>query len=337
MRRALLAVFVLLLAVAGGAAAVGYWGYRQFTAPGPAASDVQLVIPKGAGASAIAAHLAGAGVVADPLIFKLGARIFAEGRPLKAGEYLFPARISPQAAMELLLDGKTVVRRLTVAEGLTSREVLALVAGAEAMAGEVPAAAPPEGALLPETYHYSWGDDRAALVARMAESMQAALDELWPARAEGLPITTPEEAVILASIVEKETGVASERPRVAAVFVNRLNKGMPLQSDPTVIFALTRGEAPLGRTLTRADLTLDDPYNTYAIPGLPPGPIANPGRAALAAVLQPAQTRELYFVADGSGGHAFAETLDEHNRNVAAWRKLQKTNAAANGQGNATP
>lgn len=337
MRRALLAVFFLLLVVAGGAAAVGYWGYRQFNAPGPAASDVQLVIPKGAGASAIAAHLAGAGIVADPLIFKLGARIFAEGRALKAGEYLFPANISPRAAMELLLEGKTVVRKLTIAEGLTNREVLALVAGAEAMAGEVPATPLPEGALLPETYHYSWGDERAALVARMEESMRAALDELWPARAEGLPITTPEEAVILASIVEKETGVESERPRVAAVFVNRLNKGMPLQSDPTVIFALTKGEAPLGRALTRADLALDDPYNTYVNPGLPPGPIANPGKAALAAVLQPAQTKELYFVADGTGGHAFAETLDEHNRNVAAWRKLQKTNAAANGGGTATP
>lgn len=331
MRRAVLASFLLLLVLAGGLAAAGYWGYRQFTAAGPATADTQLVVPRGAGASAIAAQLAATGVVHDALIFKLGVRLFSQGRPLRAGEYLFPARASAREVMELLIEGRTVVRKLTVAEGLTSREVLALVAGAEAMEGEVPPP-PPEGALLPETYHYSWGDSRPELVARMQEAMRSALAELWPGRAEGLPIETPEQALILASIVEKETGVDSERPRVAAVFVNRLNQGMPLQSDPTVIFALTKGEKPLGRALLRADLALDDPYNTYVNAGLPPGPIANPGKAAIAAVLNPAATKELYFVADGSGGHAFAETLEEHNRNVAKWRKLQKTNAA-NGSG----
>ena len=331
MRRVILAIVVFCLLIGGGAAALGLWAYRQFEAPGPASADIQIVIPKGAGASGIAERLAGIGVVADPLIFKLGTRIFGQGRPLRAGEYLFPAHASAHQVMDLLIAGQTVVRKLTVAEGLTSREVLALVAEAEGLKGEVPAVPPAEGTLLPETYHFSYGDDRAALVERMAESMRAALDELWSARAEGLPVQTPEEAVILASIVEKETGIDAERPRVAAVFVNRLAQGMKLQSDPTVIFALTKGEAPLGRALLRADLAVDDPYNTYAHPGLPPGPIANPGKAAIAAVLQPAATKELYFVADGSGGHAFAETLAEHNRNVAKWRKLRKATAATEG------
>lgn len=333
MRRFLIAFVLLVLLIGGGAAALGYWAYRQFEAPGPSTADIQLVIPKGAGASSIAERLAGVGIVADPLVFKLGTRIFAEGRPLRAGEYLFPAGASAHQVMDLLVSGRTVVRKLTVAEGLSSRDVLALVAAADGMSGTVPAEPPEEGTLLPETYHYSYDDDRAALVARMTDSMQAALDELWPTRDEGLPIKTPEEALILASIVEKETGVDSERPRVAAVFINRLNKGMPLQSDPTVIFALTKGEAPLGRALLRADLAVDDPYNTYANPGLPPGPIANPGKAAIAAVLRPARTKDFYFVADGSGGHAFAETLEAHNRNVAKWRKLKKDAAATEGGG----
>ena len=332
MRRAILASFLLLLVVAGGLAAGGHWGDRALTAPGPATADTGLVVPRGAGASAIAVQLAAAGIVRDALVFKLGTRLFAGDRPLRAGEYLFPAGASAREVMELLIEGRTVVRKLTVAEGLSSREVLALVAGAEAMDGAVPPP-PPEGALLPETYHYSWGDGRAELVARMAEAMRSTLAEQWAGRADGLPFKTPEEALILASIVEKETGVAAERPRIAGVFINRLERGMPLQSDPTVIFALTKGLQPLGRALLRADLALDDPYNTYAYPGLPPGPIANPGRAAIAAVLNPEATKALYFVADGSGGHAFAETLDEHNRNVAKWRKLQKTNAAAGSGG----
>ncbi len=198
-----------------------------------------------------------------------------------------------------------------------------MVAAAEGLSGET-GPVPPEGSLLPETYHYSWNDDRAALVERMQTGMEVVLAELWPERAEGLPINTPEEAVILASIVEKETGVAEERPLVASVFVNRLKRGMRLQSDPTVVYGLTNGQRPLGRTLTFRDLDRPSPYNTYTNGGLPPGPIANPGRAALEAVLHPAESRYLYFVADGTGGHAFAKTLVEHNRNVAKWRKIQR-------------
>ena len=182
---------------------------------------------------------------------------------------------------------------------------------------------PPEGSLLPETYHFERNEDRNALIARMTAAMDATLAELWAGRADDLPLDTPEEALVLASIVEKETGIASERPHIAGVFVNRLDRGMPLQSDPTVIYALTLGEGPLDRLLTRADLKTDSPYNTYVVPGLPPGPIANPGRDAIAAVLQPLETKDLYFVADGTGGHAFAETLAQHNRNVAAWRAIR--------------
>lgn len=337
MRRALLVLLIVVLGAGGFAAGLAYWGHRQFTAPGPSTSETRLVVARGLGTSSIADELAAAGVVADPLVFKVGVKIFAEGRPLRAGEYVFPAGASARDVMEMLIAGKTVVRRLTVAEGLTSREIVAAIAAAEGLEGSLPEDVPSEGMLLPETYHYSWGDERADILRRMQESMRAALDELWPRRAEGLPFRTPEEAVILASVVEKETGVESERARVAAVFVNRLRRGMPLQSDPTVIYALTKGEAPLGRPLLKADLAVDDPYNTYRYPGLPPGPIANPGKAAIAATLQPAETEELYFVADGSGGHAFAKTLEEHNRNVAKWRKLQKQQTSADGQASSSP
>ena len=186
---------------------------------------------------------------------------------------------------------------------------------------------PPEGSLLPETYLFTRGDTRAEIIARMQAAMTA-VDRLWAERAAGLPLDTPEEAVILASIIEKETGVNSERAVVAGVFVNRLRRGMRLQTDPTVIYALTNGERPLGRELWRRDLEVDSPYNTYKVVGLPPGPIANPGLSALEAAMNPAETEYFYFVADGSGGHAFAKTLRDHNRNVAEWRRFQRQNGS---------
>jgi len=289
---------------------------------GPLDEDRSVVIARGSGTGGIAAVLAEEGVVRDARAFHLAAVATGKSRRLRAGEYAFPAGISLRGVLELLESGRTVVRRFTVAEGLTSIEIVALLEAAPGLTGEI-AERPPEGSLLPETYHYSWGDDRGELLRRMRHAMETTLAELWEERAEDLPFDTPEEAVILASIVEKETGVAAERPLVASVFVNRLNRGMRLQSDPTVVYAMTKGEEPLGRALTRADWRFEDPYNTYQNDGLPPGPIANPGRASLAAVLAPEESDYLYFVADGTGGHAFARTLDEHNRNVARWRRIR--------------
>jgi len=318
LRLTLLAIVLALLSLFLG----NRWLDKQFTAQGPSTEEEVLLVPRGSGLSTIAILLEREGLIGDPLVFRLGVRKAGAGAELKAGEYAIPAEASPEQIMEILREGRALARRVTVPEGLTSREILALVSQADHLEGALPEP-PSEGSLLPETYHYQRGDAAAELVGRMQEAMQTALQDLWAERSEGLPITSPEEAVILASIVEKETGVGGERPLVASVFYNRLNRGMPLQSDPTVIFALTKGEKPLGRALTRQDWKVDDPYNTYQNAGLPPGPIANPGRASLEAVLNPAESEYLYFVADGTGGHAFAKTLAEHNRNVAKWRRVR--------------
>ena len=322
--RRFLTILLVLVALAG----IGLYAGQQlvlerYQGPGPLAEEARVVIRSGAGLESIGAQLEAAGVIESAEVFGLAARATGQASRLKAGEYAFAPGISLEGTLDLLESGRTVVRRLTVPEGLTSVEVAALLSKAEGLTGEIPEA-PPEGSLLPETYHYHWGDSRQVLLDRMQESLEAALEKLWAERAEGLPIDSPEEALVLASIVEKETGVASERPLVASVFLNRLARGMPLQSDPTVVYALTGGKGPLGRELTRADWKVDDPYNTYRVDRLPPGPIANPGRDALAAVLQPADSDYLYFVADGSGGHAFATTLAEHNRNVAEWRRIRR-------------
>lgn len=316
-RIALAAAAALLLCVV----AAGVWGFRTFERPGPSDEAVLVVIPPGSGVAVIARRLEQAGVIERRFVFEVGARLL-RGRSLRAGEYEIPAQASAHAIVDLLASGKTYVRRLTVPEGLTVPEALEIVAAAEGLTGLI-AQQPGEGELLPETYYYSYGDGRSAVVARMVTSMQRALAELWERRAPDLPFATPREALILASIVEKETGQDSERARVAGVFINRLRQGMRLESDPTVVYALSRGGEPLGRPLTRKDLEIDDPYNTYRNTGLPPGPIANPGRAALMAVLSPMATDELYFVADGAGGHRFARTYAEHLKNVARYRALR--------------
>jgi len=295
--------------------------HRRFTKPGPLAEATSVVIPKGAGLEAIARKLAAARVVPDPYSFMAGVRL--KKASLKAGEYAFPAHVTPEAALAMMAEGRTVVHKLTVAEGLTTKQVLALVREADFLAGEV-ARIPAEGTLLPETWHLSRDDQRDEVVARMEKSMRQTMDQLWPQRAAGLPLKSKEEALVLASIVERETGIKAERPQVAAVFVNRLRLGMRLQSDPTVIYGLSDAMGVLDRPISRADLETAHRWNTYVIDGLPPTPIANPGRASLEAVLHPADSDALYFVADGSGGHVFAKSLEEHNRNVANWRKVEK-------------
>ncbi len=321
------AIAVGLLALLAGGLAL--YAIDRFERAGPLAADGIVYIPRGTGFDGITRRLEQAGVIDDQLIFRLGVRTLRAARGLRAGEYNFPAGVSMRGAVELLLSGETVVHRLTFPEGLTSAEALALIAGAEALEGNA-GPVPPEGSILPETYHYARGDSRAELIARMRRDMEMVLGELWLERADGLPLDRREDAVILAAIVEKETAVPDERPLIASVYLNRLEKGMRLQSDPTVVYGLTGGTGPLGRALTHEDLQAANPYNTYLNAGLPPGPIANPGRATLAAVLHPAETGYLYFVADGSGGHRFARTLREHNRNVAKWRVIKKQQSQEN-------
>ncbi|MDB5372404.1 MAG: aminodeoxychorismate lyase [Belnapia sp.] len=319
MRRLRIAGLALLL-LAALAGAAGWQGLRLYRASGPLAEPAQLVIPRG-GTETIAAALRSAGVIDNPRLFALATWATRGEGPLRAAEFAFPAGASLADVLAILRDARPVQRRLTLPEGLTARQIAALVARAEGLVGEVPALA--EGAVLPETYAYRWGDDRAALLRRAEAAMLQALAESWASRAPGLPLASPREALILASIVERETGVAEERPRVAAVFLNRLRLNMPLQSDPTVAYAAADG-GPLDRPLSRTDLDREHPFNTYRIRGLPPAPIAAPGLAALRAVTRPVTTEDLYFGADGTGGHAFARSLEEHNRNVARWREVER-------------
>ena len=310
-----------LLLVAAVLAVV--WFQRAASRPGPSTAPVTVVVDHGAGLAAITDELTLRGVIDNGFVFALRARWRGAARELKAGEYAFAPGISVDGVLDEMVAGRTVVHSVTVPEGWTSAQVVALLDSETALDGDL-TAPPAEGSLLPETYHFSRGDSREALVARMTRAMDRTLAELWATRAPDLPFDSPEQALVLASIVEKETGVPEERAHIAGVFINRLRRGMKLQSDPTVIYALTHGSEALGRALTRADLKVDDPYNTYVHRGLPPGPIANPGRDAIAAVLQPMTTDDLYFVADGSGGHAFSATLAEHNRNVARYRALEQ-------------
>ena len=314
-------VFALAVAVVAIATWAALEGHRRFTRPGPLAEATNVVIAKGSGLEAIARQLAAAGVVPDPYSFVIGAKL--RQVTLKAGEYAFPAHVTPRDAMAMMADGRTVVHKLTIAEGLTVRQVLQEVEEAEYLAGTV-SRKPAEGSLLPETWHLSRDDSRDEVVARMEKSMRQMLDQAWAGRAPDLPLTSKEQVLVLASIVERETGVKSERPLVAAVFLNRLRLGMRLQSDPTVIYGVSGKLGVLDRPISRADLDNPHPWNTYVHDGLPPTPIANPGRASIEAVLNPAKSDALYFVADGTGGHVFARTLDEHNRNVAKWRKIER-------------
>jgi UPF0755 protein len=322
LRRFLIAATMLLAVAALIAGAVWLYAGNYLRTPGPLQERAVVVMPRGGHIGSLAEALGRAGAIERPWLFEVLARATGGDRGLKAGEYAVEPGMSPQDILALVRSGKVLLHPVAVPEGLTVREVFALLEGSDVLAGELPPL-PAEGRLLPETYLVPRGEPRAKLAERMRAAMQEELDELWAKRRPDLALRSPEEALTLASIIEKETARPEEYGLVAAVFYNRLQKGMKLQTDPTVIYALAEGKGPLGRELTRADLDVDHPYNTYRNAGLPPGPIANPGKAALAAALDPAPVDYLYFVANGDGGHVFAKTLEEHNRNVARWRKLR--------------
>lgn len=316
-------VMVVGLSVVGTVGAAIYaWDY--FSAPGPVAAPTTVVIAPKTGVTGIAQQLADAHVIDQPLVFKALAVGLGTARNFKAGEYLFDKGMSPRDVMQLMAEGKVVVHKITVPEGWKVREVVALLQNEPLLLGDVPRDIP-EGSLMPQTYHFERGDTRASVVKRMQEQMSKLLAELWAKHAPGIQVQTPQEAMTLASIVEKETGVKDERGHVASVFMNRLRMGMRLQSDPTVVYGMEQAMgAALGRPLTSEDLRTPTPYNTYVITGLPPGPIANPGQASLEAVMNPPDTKDLYFVATGKGGHHFAASLDEHNRNVQTYRQAMR-------------
>ncbi|MDP1874640.1 endolytic transglycosylase MltG [Phenylobacterium sp.] len=312
--------FTLVLALAG------LWALWMYQGPGPSAEgdSTTVMLRRGAGLPEIASSLESAGVISSAPIFLAAAQATGAARSLKAGEYEFPSRRPMSGVLDDIRAGRVVRHFVTIPEGVTSEMVVEILAANPLLSGVAPS--PPEGALLPETYQIERGEDRAAVLQRMMDAHDEVLALLWSKRQPGLPVNSPQEAVILASVVEKETALGSERPQVASVFVNRLRRGMRLESDPTIIYGLTKGR-PLGRGIRLSELNRQTPYNTYMIDGLPPTPICNPGRAALAAVLDPPESDYLFFVADGSGGHAFAATYDEHRRNVERWRRIERARA----------
>lgn len=306
-------------------ALVGVWGYAG---PGPAARTggaTYVTLEKGAGLTQIGTSLKAAGVISSAGLFAVAARLTGGGADLKAGEYRFRSKVSMRRVLADIRAGRTVRLQITIPEGWTSDMVRDALMARPDLKGRVNS--PAEGAVLPDTYQLRRGESRADVIRRMREARDKVVAELWATRQPGLPLETAEDAVTLASVVEKETGLAQERPRVAAVFINRLRLGMALQSDPTIIYGISRGR-PLGRGIRASELAAIGPYNSYKVTGLPPTPIANPGREALAAVLNPPKTDDLFFVADGTGGHAFAATYEDHRRNVTRWREIERSKAA---------
>lgn len=317
-------LFTLAVLAVIGVGGMIWYSLHVFDRPSERSRPALFAVEPGSGLSTIAGNLADQGLISDAQIFKIATRAYGLDASLKAGEYEIPPKASMRDILQMMQRGDVLEYRVTIPEGWTTHQALARIEGNDALTGEMPEEMPPEGSLIADTIVFQRGLERQTLIADMQQRQRELVQRIWEGRDPDLPIETVEEFVTLASIVEKETGVAAERPEVAAVFVNRLRKGMRLQSDPTIIYGLFGGEGkPADRPIYRSDITKETPYNTYTINGLPPGPIATPGRAALEAVANPAESEALYFVADGTGGHAFARTLDEHNANVRAWRKIE--------------
>lgn len=322
MKKLFLIVLLLFTLIGLG---VVYWLFAYYPQQANLQSEpVELVIERGTGAAQIADKLTQDGVIKHPLAFRLYARLQGVSEKFQAGEYAFQSGITPQRVIEKLVSGDIIIRQVTLPEGKTSAEIIELLNQTPELVGKIETL-PSEGSLLPNTYRYVKGETRQSVIERMQQAMQSAKTELWPQRQSDLPIKNWEEAVILASIVEKETGIASERTHVAGLYLNRLRKGMLLQADPTVAYGVYGGQYA-DKPLRRSDLKKDTPYNTYLHAGLPPSPICNPGKAALAAVLNPKQTDDLYMVATGTGGHYFAKTHTQHLRNVKKYRLWQRQN-----------
>jgi UPF0755 protein len=318
--------FLLILVVLGVVVAgIVEWAFSAWDAPGPVAragNQTVILIPARSRTHAIAQMMEAAGVVKYGLLFEADAHLKGVSSRFKAGEYAIPSTASMAQIASILVEGKSIQHKLTAAEGLTSEMIWKLVKADPVLVGDA-GPVPAEGTLLPETYLFTRGQTRGDLLAQMVRAQEEVLAKAWANRTQDLPFKTPREAIILASIVEKETRLPQERRHVASVFINRLRKGMKLQTDPTIIYNLTRGY-PLGRGIRQSELEAATPYNTYVIPGLPPGPICNPGKDSIAAVLNPQQTQDLYFVATGQGGHAFSATVEGQARNVAAYRMFQR-------------
>jgi UPF0755 protein len=322
----LITIAVVAVLVIGG---LGLYTKVQFDQASTLTEDRVIPVDDGAGLTEIAGLLEDAGAISNRWVFRIAVTVYGNQGKLQAGEYLIPAHSSMREIMDLMIEGRTLVYAVTIPEGWTSQQVVDRLMTSEILVGDI-AEVPPEGALLPETYQFSRGDTRQSVLDRMRRDHDRVVAEIWARRAPGLPLNSPEELVILASIVEKETGIADERSRVAAVFINRLNRGMRLESDPTILYGLFGGAGPPpGHVLRQSELDRQTQYNTYQIDGLPPGPIANPGVAALEAVANPSQTNDLFFVADGTGGHVFAQTYEEHLRNVERWRQIENQNREA--------
>ena len=314
----------LLVAAAIGLGGLA-WIQQQLAAPGPLAADKVVYIARGT--DDIIGQLESEGVISNAFLLNLVLTLEGNRSKVRAGEFLFKKEASLRDVMETLVNGREILHSVTIPEGLTSEQIVTRLRASEVLSGDI-REIPKEGTLLADTYRVARGMSRNDLLNKMQADQRRLLEQIWQRRANNLPLRSPFELVTLASIVEKETGKADERPRVAAVFVNRLSQRMRLQSDPTIVYGLVGGKGTLGRGIMRSEIEKPTPYNTYVIEGLPPGPIANPGRAAMEAVARPSQTRELFFVADGTGGHVFAETLDQHNRNVQRDRKSTRLNSS---------